>query len=345
MPQPTTAAGPDGGPRQGRSLAARLLLLQCVLIAGFVALELGLRLIEQKTRDRPFLAPDTFVSPWFPTRDWPPPRFDAEGRAYFRHRAEPVSVAKPAGVVRVIAVGGSTTANKRAFAMGGVDFALALERRLNARGDGQRYEVLNAGAESFSTAHVLVNLLLRLFEFQPDVVVCMENINDLSANYYGERVSADYANKYLDAEFTDPALESGRTLHGFLMRSRVLRNISWLRRWNKTREHPAEDVSAGLAYFRRNLREIARATREHGARLVLLTQPCDGVADPSYSLEQFALYNREIESVARECEVEFLDMHALFGHDRARFVDPVHYTPEGCEAFAEILASRIDFAR
>ncbi|MBK8180559.1 MAG: hypothetical protein IPK67_17020 [Planctomycetes bacterium] len=337
-------ATPAGvGPERRASLGAKLLLLQGTLLLLFAALEFGTRWVEQGTRDRPFTAEDPFVSPWFPTRDWAPPRYDGEGRALFRHRDEPVSIQKPAGVVRVIAVGGSTTANKRAFALGGIDFALALERRLEAGGAAGRFEVLNAGAESFSTAHILVNLFLRLLEFEPDVVVCMENINDLSANYYGAAVRGDYGNKYLEPEFIDPALQSGRTLHGFLMRSRVLRNIPWLRRLAKTPEHAADDVSAGLALFRRNLREIAHVCEERGARLVLLSQPNNGVEDASYSQAQFALYNREIESVARECGVQFVDMFTLFGHDPKWFVDPVHYTPAGCEEFARILAEQVRF--
>ncbi len=325
------------------SLVTKILVAQATLVLLFVALEVGVRLYERSTRGRPFFAPDTFISPWFPTKDYPPPLVDEQGRAFFRHRSEPVSVAKPPGVVRILAVGGSTTAGKRAFELAGTDYALELERLLDARGTGSRYEVLNAGADSFSSAHSLVNLYFRLFEFQPDVVLLMHNINDLSANYYGDGVRSDYSNKYLDPQFVDPRLESGRTLHGFLMRSRLLTKIQWLRRLGKTEVVPCADVGAGRAYFHRNLREIARLCQDRGVRLVLLSQPCNLEPSEAFSLEQFQEYNREVERVARETGSEFVDMFSLLGHDADLFLDAVHYTPEGTKAFARILAEAVDF--
>ncbi len=45
--------------------------------------------------------------------------------------------------------------------------------------------------------------------------------------------------------------------------------------------------------------------------------------------------------MSRDEGCRFVDMHALLGHDPERFVDEVHYTPQGVETFAGLLREEL----
>ncbi len=170
-----------------------------IFLAIVVALELGVRsyahlFIEGSS----FFRESSFISPWISSYDFPPPRIDLIGNGEFRNRAVPVPMKKDRGVFRIVTVGGSTTLNQRPFSVSGVDYALALEMLLNRHtGKEIRYEVLNAGSDAYSTAQSLINIEFRLVQFEPDMIILMHNINDLTANYFGNGVTGDYSNKYM----------------------------------------------------------------------------------------------------------------------------------------------------
>ena len=320
--------------------AIRLVAANLAVLAGLVvAVEFGYRLYGSVLRDRPFFREDRFLSPWFTLYEDPPPRIAADGRAYFPHRDRPTPRDKPVGTVRILAVGGSTTLCKDAFETAGVDWPQALETRLNRGRTGATYEVLNAGGDAYSTAHSLVNVELRLVEFDPDVVVLMHNVNDATANFYGDGATPDYGNKYLRPYYLNPQLQATRSFTGLLYQSAFLTRRG-LPQWLADKSgdlHPDNDPSAGLRYFRRNLETLIAVCRTHGIEPVLLSQPSTLEPGPYSPMGLHVAYNRAIAEVAAEHGVTFVDMFARLGGDRRHFVDNVHYSPEGVERFAELL--------
>jgi hypothetical protein len=77
---------------------------------------------------------------------------------------------KPKGVIRIAALGGSTTAGYEAWPN-------QLERLLNT-GSKHQYEVMNFGIEGYNTAHSIVNLALHVMDFQPDIVSLHDCYNE-----------------------------------------------------------------------------------------------------------------------------------------------------------------------
>ena len=102
----------------------------------------------------------------------------------FRDRFYPP---KQEGVVRILSLGDS-------FAFGfGVEqdeaYCEQLEARLNARGDGRAYEVVNGGCSSYSTAQMLTLLDRRVDELRPDLVLfTFLYTDDLETNVSGNLV-------------------------------------------------------------------------------------------------------------------------------------------------------------
>lgn len=328
-------------PKRTRRGRLRIFVLLCTVASTLVALEVGVRVYAALfVPGLSFFRDDRLTSPWFLTYAPPPPAFDADGTARFAYRVEPVTIAKPAGVRRILAVGGSTTVNRYSVERGGRDTASWLEELLNARSAGERVEVLNCGGDAFSTAHSLVNLQLRLLELDPDVIVLMENINDLSVNYHGAGATSDYSNKYLLPFYVNPTLQAGTSLRGFLNQSRLLAATGLLGVFPQGELALMNDIAPGLRYFRRNLLAIGALCAREGIELVLLTQPSRMRDVPYYDRAHFTRYNQAITEVATELGCRSIDMHTLFGHDPEDFVDEFHYSPRGAQRFATLLAEQ-----
>ena len=228
----------------------------------------------------------------------------------------------------------------------GISYTDVLERRFAESGDdGWRVRFLNAGGEGYSTAQMLVNLSLRTIDVQPDIVTVYENVNDLAANFFGAGVQSDYANKYL----TDFYL-------GFRHRTGLVAELTKVSRLARFAfgqimafaypERPMDETRdwvPGLVYFQRNLRSIIAVAREHGVRIVLMSQ----AARDDYRRDVgFTAYNATIRKVAEQGGVAFIDVAEGVTEDRYFLEDAIHNTREGVEAVAtrmyEPLAAMIE---
>lgn len=288
-----------------------------------------------------------FTSPFF-TSSWPPqPEIEQAG---LRFHGRTIAREKPAGEVRVLCFGGSTTVNVR----GGNSWARILERRLNDSAgpneDGLQsttrpdhtedlgapsFKVLRAASNAYSSAHSLVNLSLRALAADPDVVILYHNENDSSVNRMGRWTTPDYANKYLSPLYLGLRHRSG-FLNGIRRSSRLYRFVekSFLQWEAQADPRPAGgDLLDGLPYFRRNLVSFVAVARAHGVRVLLATQPA---RSEHRVREDFVAYNDAIRAVAAERDVPLADVAALITDDEF-FSDRVHYRSKGLEAVADAM--------
>ena len=209
-----------------------------------------------------------------------------------RFRGDPIEVAKPAGVVRVFTLGGSTTLGVR----NGYDttYPGILERLLRERFPDRRIEVQNAASDWYTTAHTLVSYLLRVRRFAPDVVIAFEAINDLcrsfSPSWWADGpFKADYSHYYgplirlrgLEAGFFDPPASNPLGNLMIWRRARELfgqpspydltpQGLTRLRR--SLTPVPVSDF-ASLPSFRAYLEALVRLVQQDGHTLVLASQP------------------------------------------------------------------------
>lgn len=92
-------------------------------------------------------------------------------------RGDPVTEAKPADVLRVFVLGGSTmlgVANPYADS-----FPALLQARLAEQFPDRRFDVQNAATAWWSTAHTLIDYQLRVRRYHPDLILVVHGINDL----------------------------------------------------------------------------------------------------------------------------------------------------------------------
>lgn len=350
-----------------KSVSLVLLICLTTLALGEVALRTAQYFLSgvspftmlPKYSDRRYLLSPFLV--FGPRIDWQIPGKPSEDTAYFNHqgfRTKQTVAPKPPGEIRIIALGGSTTED--VWTEDGRHWPLWLERGL--RSSNSNVNVYNTGMSAFTSAHSLVRLEFDVLDYDPDLVILMHNINDLVVNYYaavlGLPMDGHYRTPYATKRFTWDVDDT---------------DIVLFRLWHSLRARlsgpPADAVvpddyriDKGLAYFRRNLRNIHAVAASGGVEIVLLTMPvCDaesvyrevelnGRRQFSAPLpesfdrfkEDFSSYNQAVVDVGSELGVPVVDMQRLFGGDKRWFSDFVHYNAAGSRRFGETLATALE---
>jgi lysophospholipase L1-like esterase len=268
-----------------RRLLAAIVAIVAVVVS-LVAIEAALEIREQRRLNREAkrrLHPFLQVVP-------SPELYDHVNAQRFR--GDPIEVAKPAGVLRVFTLGGSTTLGVR----NGYDttYPGILERMLRQRFSDRRVEVQNAASDWYTTAHTLVNYQLRVRRFAPDVVIAFEAVNDLcrsfSPSWWADGpFKADYSHYYgplirlrgLEAGFVDPPASNVFANLLIWRRARELFGApspydvtpDGLRRLRQALRPVPVSEFVSLPSFRANIEALVRAIRSDGHTLVLASQP------------------------------------------------------------------------
>jgi len=264
----------------------------------------------------------------------------------------PWTRARTPGVPRIVCLGGSTTEGGNPQGRNGA-YPRLLERELEKR-TGRDFEVLNAGISGWTSAEMLITWFLTIQDFQPDVVVLHEAVNDLEPRFLAG-FQPDYSHWRLPME-THPVTGLERVL------VRVSKLYVYMQlRGGKApeildvttdRSGPKEPLLAegrlphetSLA-FRRNILSIARSARDDGREVVLMTLP----TNPSIRIDAFWRYgvaenNRHLRELCAENGFRLVDADAAFAARReldAAFLDLVHLGPAGNQAKAELVADAL----
>ena len=270
--------------------------------------------------------------------------------------------AREPGEVRILAMGGSTTEN--VWNDLGIHWPLALE--CLARSEGRAdVRVLNAGMSAYSSAHSLVRYQLDLVEVEPDIVIVMHNVNDLTVTYNGAAVGAgvdpNYLVKYGGKGYTGQVDESD------LVFSRLYNVLASTVRGGKPVGALVEEtysLAAGERMFRRNLTSLVRAIAASGAVPVLVSMPRSGdptrveevrqgdgsgagigpLPLPERFFSDFDRFNEVVRRVAEEQGAIFIDMARTLVEHPDTFVDVVHYSTRGIRDFARALYASESFS-
>jgi lysophospholipase L1-like esterase len=96
-------------------------------------------------------------------------------------RGDDVEIAKPPRTVRIFTIGGSTT-------MGITNsypdsYPFLLQQILQERHPDAKIEVQNAGTPWYTSGHALVSYIVRVRQYEPDLVIFFEAINDLVRSF------------------------------------------------------------------------------------------------------------------------------------------------------------------
>jgi len=272
---------------------------------------------------------------------------------------------KPDGVLRIMAVGGSTTfdayvtSDRRAW-------PARLELWLESLARGRRVEVINAGVSGYRLLDNLIQLETELYQFRPDIVVLYVGHNDVFATL------GQAAARQKPATDTPNEMPTITPWERWLARHSLLYN-KLLFRWKAvrfSRQQPpplsdsswARAIDNGAERFERELTMFFAAARALGIRVVLpevvhvsgpgsltLSEPplvrsfwqrTVPFAPPEVVLAAFAKF----DAVARNVACRFgetyipLDGVGLAGDSLYAEGDPIHFNDRGADRMARTLA-------
>ena len=238
-------------------------------------------------------------------------------------RAEDVPLEKPETVVRIVAVGGSTTystlvrQNQRIY-------TYVLEALLNdwakTNNLGRTFEVLNCGVPGATSAENLSRYIFALSEYRPDLLLVQQGINDAVARRF-PRMSRDYreySKTWDQSHLEPPQWFIGRLIRAVqnkMGRSIWSEGISVLVRHQLPDESPAANYEKnGPQIFESNTRYLVRLAAGDGAVVLLLSEHV--VADKSVDWRRLPLsrvratveHNEVLARLAAAEKVLFFDL-------------------------------------
>lgn len=279
------------------------------------------------------------------------------------YRSPDRPLAKPEGVLRILAAGGSTT-----FDISAPDNASTWPSLLEAR-LGPRVEVWNAGFPGWTSQENLIALAIRDLDLAPDLVILYQGINDLQPASHEpfdpqyETGHAELTHRALGLELQSPSWPA-RSLFLETLRDAV-RGPSdpWSALAEPSTGTPRRERigPAGLAAFERNVRSFVALARSRGARVLLVTQPIRiRATHREADLAYLADWYPELVPEAAPGQLERLNdvVRKLSGEgvgplaDAAReirwgdqdFSDPLHTSESGRRKLIDFLAPRVGAA-
>jgi lysophospholipase L1-like esterase len=242
------------------------------------------------------------------------------------YRTREIALPKPAGLVRIICIGGSTTVAGRT---NDETYPALLEQKLRATFPGLSLEVLNLGVSSATTDYWYARLP-RVFGYEPDIVVQYPGVNDISWRAL--------------PNFADANPERGRYYRSLLVQ--------------RLFPFPVEELDPWLGQIFETLGQTDRACRERGVASLVgsfagpdpqltrgeLRRHLDYNAEfwfRRFPLHSYATWARVVERY-NELFLQFVGRyHVAYApvHERVRdpslFIDVCHLTPSGIELLAQ----------
>lgn len=261
---------------------------------------------------------------------------------------------KPLGMVRIACLGASTTQGGNKAGVAG-SYPYQLEQLLKHEAV-QRVEVMNFGVSGWTTAETLINYLLTVRDYSPDIVVVHHSINDVAPRLY-----RDYLNDYTHYRTTwspppyalwQQALVSVSDLSTWLLlrtlgpphqRQFIIRD----RRGPIRLDEEGNLDPATEHGFRRNVDAIAEYQQLHGGRTVFLTMPYSHVRGHITDVQRAGIldHNRILRELAVGPGRVLADAERTFpletDADQSVFRDSVHLSLEGNKLKARSVASSL----
>lgn len=352
-------------PRARTRWLPRVLL---VLLLAVVGAEVAVRIDDWRAgRDADFyLPPRLFEDGMYKSHPFTgvtlKPGFKREGGQYsfsinsLGMRSAEMSAKKPPGVYRIFCLGGSTTYGTGATS-NDKTYPAQLERLLNTLAAdgrapaGRRYEVGNCGVSGWSTVENLINLELKLVEFEPDSILLYDGVND------GRMIQAqgfvpDYS--HLRTSLSIPLLSPfERFLLGNVrLYARLTRGTEANEQSGKLATYlfvPEADKLAipskegineeGLAVFRRNEASMIAIARQHGIEPVLSTM---AMRDPAgnYLGGYMLRANQLLRDLARQEKVPLIDVDKELSNQTPLYDDWVHFNDKGELRHAQVVVEQ-----
>lgn len=279
-------------------------------------------------------------------------------------RGPAISVEKPAGTIRVILLGGSTTHGWGVNDDETIDHYMRAE--LTERFPQRRFEIINLAYDGYDAYQLFERLRTDGLKFEPDFVIVNTGVNDVRNARYANLQDRDPRTMLWLSEVNRSREEQkrgGPTLwtrvkhHVFLARipatTRAALNQRAQQQDTAVTAHPD-----AMDYFERNLERMLELTRERSTVTLFSSEPSslltkykpDDVSDISYWIRNAATTQEYRDSLDGRLQA-VVDRAGARGDRVGRipyqhlppsmFLDDAHLTPEGNRHMAHVFVEAL----
>jgi len=271
----------------------------------------------------------------------------------FGYRGVDFAVPKPKDIFRIFVLGGSTT-----YGTGLQPFEAhpaQLQRILHDDYGYTHIEVVNAGAESYSSFDSLANLSYHILDHEPDMILIYHGINDVlarlidpqqysglnrrrgiwSAERLENRVSSSVLIRFLQANLGfGPDLRQLESFLDIVSDIKICTQHTLCTNLNMT---PEEVLAANPPiYFERNLRNMVAIARANAAEVVFSTwaffpEEVNGARVMTFPFNQqgVAQHNDIVRNLGVELGVPVYDLAQSMPENIAFWIDTMHMSAAG----------------
>lgn len=372
--------------RRKRIIGLTVLLVAGGIVAGLTLAEIGLRAYALANRSfaarlRQYDLLAVQIEPMGPYgyRQRPDAKFHYENGTVatsnaLGYRGPVVAVPKPAGIIRVVLVGGSTTHGWGVNDSQTID--TYMRQDLARRFPGRHIQVVNLAFDGYDSYQDFERIRTQGLELQPDVIILNAGINDVRNARFADLRDHDPRTllwaatvSQLRAEMAQggPRLSTQLKHFSYVARfASMVRDVIRQRSAADRRDSPSVVPHWGaLDYYERNVLRIAALARDSGIALLLSNPPSaipsnfppDAVSPRGYWIEDAQVTQQVRDSLdartrsiaadlrARGQRVTYVDHHL----SPTMFLDDAHLTPEGNRAeavdFSNAVANILDIGR
>lgn len=306
-----------------------------------------------------------------PVYDATPNRHNALG-----FRGDEITVPKPDNVFRIVCIGGSTTYGTSVDNYIN-SYPYKLQEELHSLGY-EHVEVVNAGAGNYTTLESLINFQTRVLPIEPDMIIIYHGINDIHQRivHPPEAFKGDYSGsrslRVDNLQWPHP-IEYSTVARFLLIRAGILQSMndldftlielpdtSYFRKFLNQKErgvYPQDiftevSVADMLAtnppiYFEENIRSMLTIAQANDIQPMLMTFAYSSLFEDEVmvSAEEYTTaldeHNAVITSIAQDMDIPLFDLYTAMPDERRYYDDGRHFTREGNEFRAELIADFI----
>jgi len=253
---------------------------------------------------------------------------------------------KAPGEYRIAFVGGSTTYTYN-VPEDEFSYPELVRTRLRDHFGHQNIEVINAGCIGYSSLQSLLNLELRILDLQPDLVVVLHAINDITPrivpheNY--RRDESGYRRVWgVEERWWEASLFARYLAYQW----GAIQRLNHMPAFQLDPEYVDQALAANPpVYAEQNLRAIAQLVASRGAKVMFATMAtCTALGDmnswPCYQ-RGFKQHNALTLGVGKKLSVPVFDWAAVMPTDKRHFFDGHHMKESGARIKAEQFAGFI----
>jgi lysophospholipase L1-like esterase len=274
------------------------------------------------------------------------------------YRNDEFALDKPAGVYRIVVLGGSSTYDVR-IEDNHETFTAQLEKVLEDEYGYQNVEVINAGVPGYSSWEMLINFEFRVLDLEPDLLIVYEGTNDVHARLVEPSAyRGDNSGRRRPWQTPPIALWEHSALLRILSRlANVTRQVSvddfvsaptylsWPYETRLSESHfsPEEILQDNPpTYFRRNLEAMIAIAGEDNVEVLLATWAyspyLNDYASKPYHQQGFEENNSVVREVAISHHIPLFDFAEVMPQDTRYWADGRHSNEAGAALKASLFA-------